>query len=902
MGLKDNASEPGGRRRTIALWGAPRMAFSPAVSNGFSVTECVCGRAATRRLSIAPRTAFWLVTLACLGIFAIRILGPSDLMDNDQQRPAAYALDAMANGHWVVQHDPSGAVMSKPPLSTWITAALAAPFGELNLFLLYLPCLLATLGTAWIILSAGSRRFGRMAGTLAALTFLFSPVGFKQIALARTDTIFAFTVFASAMLAWRCWLRHSGWWSFWTVAALATLTKGPLGLVLAAGGLGAMRWEGGILESVHSRRAGHKIGILIFLALTAGWLALAWAMTGREVIDRMIFRELIGHAAGGGDGFSVDSLYKPTFYCLSRFAPWSILAAGGLIRIWIRPAFDPMERRFERFLTSYFLFGLILFSISSHHRADLIWPLIPAAALLAGRELDCLLCASGRIQFKYAAFGLASLLVGGFGLHSFFSGREAAVHETSRTREFAASLRAQVGNGFPFIFTKTNHAIQFHLNTMRPQLSEEIAAKALAGEGAAFVLTRKPEKIEELASGATLYRLAHYQEKDDRALYLIGNRPVLDYYPAMTAFAGDVMVEMDGLHWRPSPYDRPVFWGRSPRASLRLTNCAGTPRTLEMSFLNLPGADPERILTLAPGETQTLKLGQARPAGETVTFGHIADCRQSYAQMDWLAREKAFAGLDFLIVNGDFVYERQWRFDQFLEQASRLGVQIIPACGNHDIVKKSPYPYEAFQNAFGYTHTFFDSGDYRFAVIETGLKVIGERQFEFLNETFDDPSRPAKALLFQHVPPAALSTKRPDRFGHKIEPGEGKRILETAALAGVERIYAGHRNELTRRTEPTIHGPVGITVAGVGGEKSNIKDYRQQWLRIEAGPGGAVETAVDIADPPKSDRVWAHIVHRDAFLVRRYAPMALVQGLLCLMLVFGGRCALRSIAPDDRLS
>jgi len=40
-----------------------------------------------------------------LGLFVIRLMALSDLMDKDPERPASYVLDALKNGHWICQTD-----------------------------------------------------------------------------------------------------------------------------------------------------------------------------------------------------------------------------------------------------------------------------------------------------------------------------------------------------------------------------------------------------------------------------------------------------------------------------------------------------------------------------------------------------------------------------------------------------------------------------------------------------------------------------------------------------------------------------------------------------------------------------------------------------------------------------
>ncbi len=114
------------------------------------------------------RSADWLPYLiiaavaACL--FGLRMAAPPTLLDQDQERPAAYVLDAVRNGHWLCQRDLTGDIASKPPLYTWLCALIAMGIGRVNQFALYLPGALAALGTAWLVLRAGRTHFGTRAG------------------------------------------------------------------------------------------------------------------------------------------------------------------------------------------------------------------------------------------------------------------------------------------------------------------------------------------------------------------------------------------------------------------------------------------------------------------------------------------------------------------------------------------------------------------------------------------------------------------------------------------------------------------------------------------------------------------------------------------------------------------
>ena len=143
-----------------------------------------------------------LIVVTWVGIFAVRLAGPPNIGDNDQERPAAYVLDVLVNGDWIVQRDDTGDITSKPPLYTWVTALTAKAYGKLDEFSLYLPGALCVLIVALLIHVIGESYFGRNAGAAGALAYLLSIAAFKQAHLARTDALFALTVVVTAILAY----------------------------------------------------------------------------------------------------------------------------------------------------------------------------------------------------------------------------------------------------------------------------------------------------------------------------------------------------------------------------------------------------------------------------------------------------------------------------------------------------------------------------------------------------------------------------------------------------------------------------------------------------------------------------------------------------------------------------
>ena len=462
------------------------------------------------RKSLSYRFWLFLICALCSLAFIIRISGPTDLESYAQVLNIGYILDLMTQGHWLVQYDLESAIMSKPPLHTWLMAPFTALFG-LNRLALALPSFLSILGLALLLLETGRRRFGLLAGAFAALAIVLAPTTVKQIALIRTDPLFTLSVAAAALAAFYAWERgaegRKAWLAFWFLAALTTLIKGPLGVVLAAGGLLSHFWEKRSNPAQAAPRGPHLPGIVLFLALTAGWFVTAWISEGQALINKMLHAELIGHAVGEHrGGWQATDLLKPTFFLLVRYLPFSLAVFYGLWRVLRHPASAPGERLFERFLCCWILLGLLIFSLAKHQRADHLLPLWPACALLAGRELARLAERIGHQRAAIAGLVIGALLVGSsyFSVHASTGKREDGSDynkEMRLARDAQHAAQAFIASGLDasqLHHVDTPISLQLYLGTFRQFVSRQKIEALLANSKSPVNIALGASRIEDL--------------------------------------------------------------------------------------------------------------------------------------------------------------------------------------------------------------------------------------------------------------------------------------------------------------------------------------------------------------------------------------------------------------------
>jgi hypothetical protein len=369
------------------------------------------------------------------------------------------------------------------------------------------------------------------------------------MALIRTDSLFALTVALAALAGWRAWNRGHGWTWFWLAASMATLTKGPLGLFLAAGGLLAALWERRSGEP-HRFGHGHLLGIFLYVSIPAGWLLLAYHSAGWELISKLIVDELFGHSvsAGGGENLPLLGFYRPPYRFLLGFLPWSIPAAVALWRVAARPSADRDQRRLERFLFCWFVSGFGIFCLAASHRPDHLLPLLPAAALLGGRELQRWRSAlKPAIFYPVATTVTAAMLCFVIYDHASYRPRmDRTIRASIEMKLLAHELTRDLGRDFPFTYVDAPFSLQFHLRTMHPHVNHAQAAELLRSPTPAFIIVRDLQSLRDHMAddpSEEIYNLDMPMKTSTR-LKLISNHPHLERTDTISTVIGPIRIDL----------------------------------------------------------------------------------------------------------------------------------------------------------------------------------------------------------------------------------------------------------------------------------------------------------------------------------------------------------------------
>ncbi|MGE4298345.1 MAG: dolichyl-phosphate-mannose--protein mannosyltransferase [Desulfovibrionaceae bacterium] len=343
----------------------------------------------------AQPLAFLAILLALQTWF---LLEPRALWFSDEIRYANVFEHLLHAKKWLVLHLNGEPYPDKPPVYFWLLGALYAGLREVGPRLFFLGAavsgflfLAATLGLNRMV-AGGDKRDSLAAGLVLLSTFYFTGVCHYS----RMDLLFGALITCSHICLYRAWTRHpDGGGGRWTnlgffLAALATLTKGPLGLAFPLfASVAFLAWTGRLRRFFRKDVAG---GLALAVGVLALWVLGAWLAEGNEFM-RNIFHDQIYKRATDtwhhGHPFHHYLLTLP-----AALAPWPLallalpvwkLATGELwARAWqARKAANPGPT----YLWIMFLTGFALLSAISIKIIIYLIPLFAPAAVLLGRAV-----------------------------------------------------------------------------------------------------------------------------------------------------------------------------------------------------------------------------------------------------------------------------------------------------------------------------------------------------------------------------------------------------------------------------------------------------------------------------------------------------------------------------------
>src|SRR6266536_3262461 len=382
--------------------------------------------------TLEDRRTLWVVGAVTLLLFLIASL-PWQLDDYDQAKQAFTSFEMIKEGHWFYQRTPYEHAATKPPLVSWISAALFALTRSWEVAW-RLPSFLAAVAIAILLFRAGhsmdghganrlapgggedegggASAYGTIAGLIAFGAFGLNLLSLRLATLVRTDMPLALVIFLIGLLIWRKIQKEETWKPrdriyIFGLLTVAMLIKGPIVYAFLLPGIALFQWRTG-----RARPPGAPFQSRI--SAWSGWwpwiaslgVFLLWVIGGilfqPGFFDEVVMREFIGRF--GETIHRPQPLYFYLPHLLHKFAPWSVLmialAFGDLhSRKWrLRSAFREMSPD-TLCLLCWSVGGLILMSLIPSKRVDRIFPIIPPLCLLLAAQIARLgACSHGSVS------------------------------------------------------------------------------------------------------------------------------------------------------------------------------------------------------------------------------------------------------------------------------------------------------------------------------------------------------------------------------------------------------------------------------------------------------------------------------------------------------------------------
>ncbi len=489
-------------------------------------------------------------------------LGSRAIWTPDEGRYVEIAREMLATGDYVTPRLNGVKYFEKPAFFYWLTAGAIKAFGLNEWAARVWPALFAVLG-CMIVYVATCRLYGRRAAWLAVAVLATSPLYYL---LGRTVTL---DIAVSVLLTCGLLLfllgmreppgsvRRLHMWGFYACAALATLTKGLIGIVIPGMVIGA--WMLALNEWRMLRTMYLPSGILLFLIIAIPWHALVMRANPEFAYFYFIHEHLLRYTT------TIHHRYEPVWFfipvLLVGIYPWSAFLAQTVLRHLPQAWRDRRKHSEALFLLIWAAVVFVFFSLSDSKLIPYVLPVVPPLAILTGSYLSHVWRQDGSMAARRALWALLVLGVALTALLLYLPGHmqphPKVAEYTSRLGDYiyliAASLAAAAT--IPFVFSR--------LRRCRWTIVSLIGASA-------FIVTSISAALPQLDDKRSVKRLAQVLKPRLRAQDMVvtyhayfQDAPVyLNRYVTVVGWTGELRF---GAQVEPLPeriMDEATFWRR----------------------------------------------------------------------------------------------------------------------------------------------------------------------------------------------------------------------------------------------------------------------------------------------------------------------------------------------------
>jgi 4-amino-4-deoxy-L-arabinose transferase-like glycosyltransferase len=350
------------------------------------------------------KTIHYVLILAALSfVILFPRLGGLALTDPDETFYAQTAKEMLEDGNWVTPRIFGEPQYEKPVLYYWLIMASYIAFG-VNEFSARLPsAVFAFLGVFGVFL-IGKLLYSRRAGFLSAVVIATSLEYFVVGRGCVTDTVLTVCIVYTLFFFMAGWAggKKANYYGAAISAALAVLTKGPIGLFIPGAAILIYLTLTNQIKFLF-KKVPVFTSLLVFLAVALPWYIMVALSNGQTFVSEFFgFHNITRFVHPEHKIGDTPVFYVPVV--LGGIFPWSVFFLFAVWEMYRKKRTNKVHVLEEEtsvkypsvLLASWFLLVFLFFSVSRTKLVTYILPLFPAMAIITGKFLADLI--AGRVS------------------------------------------------------------------------------------------------------------------------------------------------------------------------------------------------------------------------------------------------------------------------------------------------------------------------------------------------------------------------------------------------------------------------------------------------------------------------------------------------------------------------
>jgi 4-amino-4-deoxy-L-arabinose transferase-like glycosyltransferase len=328
------------------------------------------------------------ISILFLICYALFLFGNDlfSLSDPDEVFYSLTAHEMAAKNEWMTPLIFGQPQFEKPPLTYWLLETAFKTWGESPFTARFFPAVFATMGVLAVyflgLMGFKDERKAFLSAVVLATSAFFAGMG-KTVFTDMIFSVFILCAMTMFVLGFTDQYRRGiSFIGFYVFCALATLTKGPLGLLIPQMTVILFLWYQRQINFLKNWYV--SAGILLFLGIALPWYIFIYQQFGQAFVHEFFYndhwRRLLEAEHRGNDHWF--------FYPMTMIAglfPWSLFLLAALVDLFKR--LKSSVTVMDYLALSWVVTVLFVFQLAHSKLASYILPLFPALALMTGNFL-----------------------------------------------------------------------------------------------------------------------------------------------------------------------------------------------------------------------------------------------------------------------------------------------------------------------------------------------------------------------------------------------------------------------------------------------------------------------------------------------------------------------------------